>query len=142
MADKGNITKEEIIEKFEPVGEAVKKASQTVGDIARDTAEKTATAVKDAAQKAEPRVRAVSKSIRDTGRKAKKAGKAAASSLVPKIYVQWGENEADCADLIERAKADFRFSNKGGIHSIKLYVKPEDRMAYYVINGKEGKITL
>jgi hypothetical protein len=142
MADKKNITKEEIVEKLEPVSEAVKKASQTVGDLARDTAEKTAAAVKDAAKKAEPTVRAAGKSIRDTGRRAKTAGKAAASSLVPKVYVQWGENEADCATLIERAKADFRASNKGGIHSVRLYVKPEDGTAYYVINGKEGKIDL
>ena len=43
---------------------------------------------------------------------------------------------------MEKAKADFKAQNKGAIRSCKLYIKPEDGAAYYVINGKSGKIDL
>ena len=46
------------------------------------------------------------------------------------------------AALVEAAKADFHKEKKRTlITALKLYVKPEEHMAYYVINGShEGKI--
>lgn len=39
--------------------------------------------------------------------------------------------------LVEAAKADFRQAKKRTpVTGLKLYVKPEERMAYYVINEK------
>ena len=45
---------------------------------------------------------------------------------------------------MDAVKADFRSSKKRTLNTdLKLYVKPEDSMAYYVINGTfEGKISL
>lgn len=46
------------------------------------------------------------------------------------------------AALVEAAKADFHKEKKRTlVTSLKLYVKPEEHMAYYVINGSyEGKV--
>ncbi len=68
--------------------------------------------------------------------------KAAAANLKPDVYVQFQETEANINDLVEAAREEFRKEKKRTrILSMKLYVKPEERTAYYVINEKsEGKI--
>ena len=46
------------------------------------------------------------------------------------------------ANLAEKAKADFHATKKRKlVMELKLYIKPEEHTAYYVINGShEGKI--
>ena len=46
------------------------------------------------------------------------------------------------ADIIDRAKADYRTTHKVGVQSCKVYVKPEEGAAYYVINKFSGKLDL
>jgi len=45
--------------------------------------------------------------------------------------------------LVEAAKADFHTTKKRTlVTDLKLYVKPEESIAYYVVNGKfEGKVS-
>ena len=43
---------------------------------------------------------------------------------------------------VERAKADYRTTHKVGVQSCKVYVKPEEGAAYYVINKVSGKLEL
>ena len=66
-----------------------------------------------------------------------------AENLKPDVYVQFQESQAVINDLIEAAKDEFRKEKKRTrITDMKLYVKPEERTAYYVINEKvEGKVT-
>lgn len=142
MAGRKKLTREELKEKLEPMGEAVVKASQTVTEMAREAAEKAAPRVKAAAKRAEPTVRAAEKTLKDTGKKAAAATKKAASALTPEMYLQWGGSEVSCADLTERVRTDFKAAHKGAIRSCRIYVKPEEGMVYYVINGKEGKLPL
>ena len=68
--------------------------------------------------------------------------KAQAENMQPDIYVQFEESEAVIKDLQEAAIADFRKEKKRTqIISFKLYVKPEERAAYYVINDAySGKV--
>lgn len=68
--------------------------------------------------------------------------KAQAESMKPAVYVQFEGAEAVIEDLIEAAKADFRKEKKRAkILSFKLYVKPDERAAYYVINDAfDGKV--
>mgnify|MGYP000737852050 CR=1 FL=1 len=56
--------------------------------------------------------------------------------LSPEVYVEFGTNQ------YERAKADYRATHKVGVQSCKVYVKPEEGMAYYVINKVSGKLEL
>lgn len=127
--------KTELTEKLEPVTEAVKETTEKVIDVAKAAAKAAEPAVKKAAKKAEPAVKKAEKAVKETSRKA-------AGGLVPTVYVQWMGKELDCAELVEKARADFKAQHKGAIRSCKLYIKPEDGAVYYVINGKEGKVEL
>ncbi len=63
--------------------------------------------------------------------------KAKADSLKPVCVVQFQGSDIDLSDLVEAAKADFRKEKKRTpITALKLYVKPEEHAAYYVINEK------
>ena len=68
--------------------------------------------------------------------------KAQAENMKPDVYVQLEGAEAVINDLIEAATANFRKEKKRAqILDFKLYIKPEERAAYYVINGAyDGKI--
>ena len=116
--------KSELTEKLEPVVDVAVKAAGATSDV-----------VKAAARKAEPTVKKAEKALKETGRKA-------ASALTPEVYIQWMGQEVSTAQLVEKARADYKANNKGDIRSCKLYIKPEDGMVYYVINKKEGKFPL
>ena len=61
--------------------------------------------------------------------------KAKAENLKPEVFVQFQESEITVDTLAEAAKADFRKTKKRTlITAMKLYVKPEEHKAYYVIN--------
>lgn len=56
------------------------------------------------------------------------------------VYVQYQESEAEVAALIEAAKADFKTKKKRTrITDLKLYIKPEERAAYYVVNNSDSE---
>lgn len=62
-----------------------------------------------------------------------------------KVFIQYAGNEYVLEQLVERTKKAWEttHSTETPIESINLYVKPEEQMAYYVINGNEsGKISL
>lgn len=67
---------------------------------------------------------------------------AAAPPLTPEVYVEFGTNQYNITDVVERAKADYRTTHKVGVQSCKVYVKPEEGAAYYVINKVSGKLEL
>ena len=75
---------------------------------------------------------------------ARAAEKAKADNLKPEVIIQYQGNDIALDTMVDAAKADFRAKKKRTlITDLKLYVKPEDNMAYYVINGTfEGKISL
>lgn len=56
------------------------------------------------------------------------------------VLLQVGGQEYDCAAIVEMARADYRTKYKTGIHSCRVYIKPEEQTAYYVINKVEGKV--
>lgn len=74
---------------------------------------------------------------------ARAAEKAKANSLQPEFFIQYQGNEIALDTLVEAAKADFHGSKKRTLVTcLRLYIKPEDSMAYYVINEMfEGKIS-
>ncbi len=82
----------------------------------------------------------------DTEPKAKKPAKSAARRgrppLAPELYVEFSGKQYNVTDIIDRAKADYRATHKVGVQSCKVYVKPEEDAAYYVINKVSGKLEL
>lgn len=69
--------------------------------------------------------------------KARAESKAKADNLKATVIVQFQDSEVELDTLVEAAKADFHQAPKRTlITALKLYVKPEERMAYYVVNEK------
>ena len=98
---------------------AIKKTTET-------KAEKTTKPVKDAATKAA---------------KTTTAKRAAKSEVKVSMNVQFGGKSYTTEDLVKIAKDVWKYDLKQKVADFKcidLYVKPEDGMAYYVINGKEA----
>ena len=65
--------------------------------------------------------------------------------LAPEVYLQYCGEEADQNAIIEKIKEQYvsEGHRAGNIKSLKLYLKPEDRAAYYVINDRyAGKVDL
>ena len=75
--------------------------------------------------------------------KARAEEKAKADNLKPEVFVQFQESDTAVDALVEAAKADFHKTKKRTlVTAMKLYIKPEEHMAYYVINeGHEGIIS-
>ena len=74
---------------------------------------------------------------------ARAAEKAKADNLKLEFIIQYQGNDIALDTLVDAAKVDFHASKKRTlITALKLYVKPEDSMVYYVINDKfEGKVS-
>ena len=70
--------------------------------------------------------------------------KKAAAGMKPEIILQYQGAEAGVESFIEAAKAQFTAAHKRTpITSLKLYLKPEENAAYYVINEKDtGKVDM
>ncbi len=62
--------------------------------------------------------------------------------LAPELYVELSGKQFNVTNVIERAKADYRATHKVGVQSCKVYIKPEENAAYYVINKVTGKLDL
>ena len=70
--------------------------------------------------------------------------KAKADNLKPAYVLQYQEAEISLDDLAEAAKAAFRAEKKRTlVTDLKLYIKPEEYAAYYVVNGMfSGKLDM
>ena len=58
------------------------------------------------------------------------------------VHLQVGGQDYDCAAIVEAARTDYRATHKTGIHSCRVYIKPDEQTAYYVINKVEGKVDI
>ena len=66
-----------------------------------------------------------------------------AENMTPALFLQYQGDEIDIVALTESAKVDFKVGHKRTlITDLKLYIKPEEHTAYYVVNGEiNGKVT-
>ena len=80
---------------------------------------------------------------REAAAKLRAAEKEKAQNLRPELFLQYRDCDMNMAALVEAAKADFhKEKERTLITDLKLYVKPEERMAYYVVNGDyEGQVS-
>ena len=68
---------------------------------------------------------------------AKPATKTAKAATAPKetVKIQFGADEYDFAEIKKAVDADCKSKVKGKIKTIEIYIKPEDKAVYYVVNG-------
>lgn len=66
-----------------------------------------------------------------------------ADSMKPELIIQYAGADITIADIEAAAIADFRQTKKRtSITDMKVYIKPEEHTAYYVINEKHtGSVT-
>lgn len=75
---------------------------------------------------------------KEAAAKLRAAEKEKADNLRPELILQFQENDINIAELVEAAKTDFHKTKKRTlVTDMKLYIKLEDRAAYYVINGDD-----
>ena len=69
---------------------------------------------------------------------AKPAAKTPKAATVPKetVKIQFGADEYDFAEIKKAVETDCKSKVKGKIKSIEIYIKPEDKAVYYVVNGE------
>jgi hypothetical protein len=63
----------------------------------------------------------------------------------PEIFIQFGPGEASVQAAVDKIRAQYveQGHRASAIKSLKVYLKPEDQAAYYVINDKAvGKVDL
>lgn len=92
--------------------------------------------------KKKPGRKPMTEAEKEAATKARAAEKAKADNLKPELIVQFQGDDIDISTLVEAAKADFRQAKKRTlITGLKLYIKPEERTAYYVVNEQyNGKV--
>ena len=68
---------------------------------------------------------------------AKPAAKTPKAATAPKetVKIQFGADEYDFAEIKKAVEADYKSKVKGRIKTVEIYIKPEDKAVYYVVNG-------
>lgn len=99
--------------------------------------EKTVSELTVPAPKKKPGRKPMTQEEKAAAAKARAESKAKEDNLKPAFIMQFQGSEIDLDTLAEAAKADFRqVKKRTPVTDLKLYVKPEERVAYYVINEK------
>ena len=115
----------EVKEQVKPAVEKAKRSSEKAVKASKKTAKRAANATKEGAEKA----------VRATKRTAAKAMKS--GDFTPVVYVQYQGDEEKVEDLVAAARAAFKAEHlRTRITDLRLYIKPEERAAYYVVNEK------
>ncbi|MCC8082057.1 MAG: DUF6465 family protein [Lachnospiraceae bacterium] len=150
------IMNEEVVSAEEKKAEAKAanaKAKAANKEAAKKNAEATAAVVKDAATKTAEKTKQATKKAADTTKKnvekavtsTKKAVKDSAETTkrkytrkpVKTVVLQYMGEEISGDVLTERALAQFAATEGAvSVKTITLYIKPEDKAAYYVINDQ------
>ena len=119
---------------------ATTKAAEAVVEEVKDAAVKK---VEPKAEKVVDKAKEVTKKVEKTVKEKVAEVKAAAAD--PEVYVQYQGNESNLAVITERIKKQYveEGHKESDIKSLKIYLKPEDASAYYVINdNNSGKVFL
>ena len=134
VAKKAAAVAEAVAAKVEPVEtiEAVEVETAEVAPVEKKTTKKAAKAAEKKEEVVEQKEEVVEEVAEEVAEKKPAAKKTTTKKVKEFVCVQYAGNEYNVADIVERAKADYE--GKKAIKEIKVYIKPEDGMAYYVIN--------
>lgn len=113
------------------------KKAELKTSTAKSAIEKEAPAKKTVAKKATEKAAAVKKTATKKTTVRKAASKKAVS-LNTEVYVQWLGKEVYEKDIVETIKkiwTEEMSKKESELVDLKVYIKPEDNGAHYVING-------
>lgn len=120
--------------KVEDIQAKAKTTAKKATQAAKATAKKATEAVKKATKKAESATEKVADS-------AKKAVKKATSTkdISRTAVVEYAGNQYQVSEIIERCEAKYKAQSKNkAFKDIKVYIKPENNAAYYVVDDKSA----
>lgn len=59
------------------------------------------------------------------------------------LFIQFGGKEYDYEEIVEKCKAAYKEGNsRKQVRTIKVYVKPEEHKAYYLVNDKNDSYSI
>lgn len=120
--------------KEEPVKEIVKPAEKAAAKTAVKAEEKANAEVKTVKKAAKPSAKGTKASVKKTDKApAKKA------EIKQSVSVQFDGKSYTTEDLVKIAKDVWKYDHKKKVsdfQSVELYVKTEESIVYYVINGE------
>ncbi len=134
--------KQETEKVIEKAAAEVKSGTAKAAEAAKPAAAKAKAGAKKAKAAVKKTAKTATKKAAKTAEKAKTTVKRAADKAVkgeaaPVVYVQYQGAEEKVEDLIAAAKAAFAAEHsRTKVAGLKLYIKPEERAAYYVVNEK------
>ncbi len=107
-------------------------------ETAASVSEGVTTEVKPAEKAEEPKKTPAAKKKTTRTKKGAKRGPKAASERTVELFVQFEGKEIAYSDLVNRIKEWWKGQGKRetSLKSVNIYVKPEESMAYCVINDK------
>lgn len=127
MAKRSNAVKTAANKKAETKVEEV-KVVETAAETAAEVAAEETAPKKTTRKKAETAEAAPKKTARKT---TKKAAQPEAS-----VTIQYAGKEIVAKEVLEAATKAFQEANEGvAIENIQIYIKPEEGVAYYAVNG-------
>lgn len=134
MAEKKVVRK--TVEKKEPVKKVIKSAVKEVAVKEAEAPVAKAAAVKEA-EAPVVKVAAVKEDSVKAAPAKEKAPAAKKTAVNEEIYVQFGNNEVLTKDIVEKVKKAYvaEGHKADSIQDVRVYVKPEENMVYYVVNN-------
>ena len=126
------------------MADEAKKATETV----KVAAGKAASSVKATAEKASKQAEVVAEETKNATAVAKKTVKKATTrkpakkkvEMTQSAVLQFGGEDFKIDEIIANAQAAFKAENKRKtITDIKVYIKPEERAAYYVVTSGDSE---
>ena len=131
--------------KVEETKTAVKTAAKAVEAKAEEVKTEVKAEVAKAEEKGAAKVEKKKPGRKPGTTKSKPAKAAKKEEAAVEIYVQYGPGESSVQTVVEKIKAEYveQGHRASSIKSLKVYLKPEDSAAYYVINDKvAGRVNL
>ena len=134
--------KKSVQQSAEKVAGEIKAETAKVAEKAKPVVEKAKAGAEKAKSSAKKTAKTAQKKVVKTAEKAKTEVKRAADKAIkgeaaPVVYVQYMGDEEKVEDLVAAAKAAFAAEHaRTKVTDLKLYIKPEERAAYYVVNEK------
>ena len=121
------------------VKKTVTKAAKPAVETKEVKAEETKTVKAETAKTTETAKKAPAKKTTARKTPAKRTTTKKAAVVTEEVYLQYAGKEFSSADLTAKVKEIWKEMGKkaADLKDIKVYVKPEENAAYYVINNEE-----
>ncbi len=131
--------KEEAVVKAADKTVAGAKEVKPVAKVEEKAAEKTAEIKEEVKPEVKPEEKETSaKKAKGAKKPGKTPAKKKPAEKVEEVYLQYQEIEVTTKELVDKVKQIYVADGhrESSIKSLRLYIKPDEHMAYYVINEK------